>query len=129
MKKIYLAVRENYDNWVVTAMRERNSERFIFSQMPERDLKGEKGHFKLDFEYTPQGEYVGEMKRQGSKSLYIYETSLQELRELAEIEKHAIERMAKKAMEVAKEREEYFQKNNARLEKEDLAGGEGGEYV
>ena len=123
--KIYLTVRSNYDSWVVTAMREMNRERFIFSQMPERYLGGEKGHFKLDFEYAPKGEYVGEMSRQGSKPLHIYQTSLQELRELAEIEKQALERMATRAMEVEKERESYFQKNNAMLQQEDMAGGEG----
>ncbi len=129
MTKIFLSVRSNYDNWVVTAMREMNRERMLFSQMPERYLGGEKGHFKLDFEYVPKGEYVGEMSRRGSKPLHIYQTSLQELRELAEIEGKATERMATRAMEVAKEREDYFRKNNARLEKEDMAGGEGGEYV
>lgn len=129
MKKIYLTVRSNYDSWVVTAMEKMNSERFIFSQMSERYLEGERGHFKLDFEYAPKGEYVGEMSRRGSKPLHIYQTSLQELRELAEIEKRALERMATRAMEVEKEREDYFRKNNAMLQQEDMAGGEGGEYV
>ena len=125
MTNIYLTVRENFDSWVVTAMREMNRERMLFSQMPEKYLGGERGHFKLDFEYAPKGEFMGEMKRQGSKPLHIYKTSLQELRELAEIEECAIERMAKKAMEVEKERESYFQKNNAMLQQEDMAGGEG----
>lgn len=127
--KIYLSVRENYDNWVVTAMRARNLERMIFSQMPEKYLEGESGHYKLDFEYSPLGEYIGEMKRQGFASLQIFETSLQELKELAEIEEQALERMATRAMEVEKERKDYFRKNNAILQQEDMAGGEGGEYV
>lgn len=129
MKHIYLTVRENGDNWVVTAMRARHFEGMVFSQMPDKNLEGEKGYFKLDFEYFPKGKYVGEMKMQGSVSLHIYETSLQELKELAEIEEEATERMVEAKKVVEKEREEYFKKLNTHLEQEDMMGGEGGEYV
>ena len=128
MTNIFLSVRSNYDNWVVTAMRERNRDRMIFSQMPERYLGGEKGHFKLDFEYAPKGEFVGEMSRQGSKPLHIYKTSLQELTELAEIEKEALARMEEAARLAEVEKIEYFKKLNAHLSEIDEMGGEGGEY-
>ena len=123
MKELFLTVRKNKKIYFADVMTAIDEAQTMFRQMPTKNLPMNQGRFRLDFKYSPKGEFATEVKFSTGASVEVYKTSVEELEELIEIEKEAQLRMAEKEIEIQKAGEDIMKKVWDSIESQDEEGG------